>query len=148
MARMNRDRHVWGETNPIQCLAANDQMVMTGDICYMTGTTSSLYPLSYVWGDNIGNHVPFIGVAMQYSIDQDPLEVRVATSGVFEFDTSDTFIVGEGIYQLINPQTVYGTGNRTTTSGIIGRAWKRYASTTTKVLVKIDNTGLFPHAST
>ena len=148
MSRQNRDRHVWGATNPIYMETGNDQMIMTGDLCYMSPTLNSLYPLSYAWGQHEDFSVPFIGVSMQYAIDQDPSMVRVATDGVFEFDTSDTFIVGEGVYQLINAQTVYGVGNRTTTKGIIGRAWKRYASTTTKVLVKIDRRGFFTHAST
>lgn len=149
MSRQNKDRHVWGATNPIYCETANDQMIMTGDLCYMV--TNSLYPMSYILADIAGG-VPdadsFLGVAMQYSIDQDPDEVRVATDGVFEFDTSDTFIVGEGVYQGGHAQLVYGIGDRTTTRGIIGRAWKRYADTTTKVLVKLDNSAFLPKATT
>lgn len=147
MARQNRDRHVWGHTNPIYMETANDQMIMTGDLCYML--TNSLYPLSYAAGQDFRWVRDFIGVAMQYAIDQDPDEVRVATDGVFEFDClPDTFIIGEGVYQWANPQFVYGRDDRSSVNGIIGRVWKRYASNTTKVLVKIDTSPMFPHAST
>jgi len=102
-----------------------------------------VYPMAYSTANRV--NTSFIGVAMQYAYDKDPTTIRVATSGVFEFDTSDTFIIGESVYQGVSDaQTVYGVGDRSTVTAGIGRAWKRYASTTTKVLVNIENTVFFP----
>jgi len=144
MSRESRDRHCWGETNSLYCLTANDATIYTGDMLYMSG--NYVYPMAYATASKAND--TFCGVAMQDAVDKDPTTIRVATDGVFEFDTSDTFIIGEGVYQgASNAQTVYGIGDRSTVTEIIGRAWKRYPSSTTKVWVKIDTREFFTPAA-
>jgi hypothetical protein len=87
----------------------------------------------------------FLGVAMQRSRSGDTTPIRVATTGVFEFDCpSSTFELGNliGVDEnaagdaLLDQQVAKVSDSRYA----IGRAAKREASNTTSVLVDIRST--------
>jgi len=133
MSRESRDRHCYGETNPIYIPVTADTSIKTGDMVTM-GAGVDLAPLA------AAENTSFVGVVMQDSVSADPATIRVATSGVFEFDCeADTFLAFEFVKYVDNAQKVVGTNDLTTGDDAIGRVWKRYSSNTTRVLVKIDN---------
>jgi hypothetical protein len=91
-------------------------------------------------------HDSFIGVAMQRSRAGDTQSIRIATSGVFEFDAaSATFELGDrvGVAQdagaALEDQKVAGIA-QTVPNQALGRVAKRVSSADTKVLVEINST--------
>ena len=93
-------------------------------------------------------HDAFLGVAMQRSADGDTDDIRVATTGVFEYVTpSGTFELGD---LLGMDEAASGTALEdqqidavATANLAIGRCARRVAANDTKVLVSIQSTILY-----
>jgi len=138
VARESRDRHVWGATNPIYIAVKSAETIKTGDMV-KCGAGVDVEPLDFAALSEDNDN--FCGVAMQDSVSADPATIRVATTGVFEFDcASATFLAFETVMQTGGDAQKVVTQNSdiTTVDKAVGRVWKRYSSATTKVWVKID----------
>ena len=138
----------YGDTNPV--VAAVDTATVTeiGDLLYQA--TDDARPASdqadqgsetanqELFADN------FVGVAMQRSRNGDTSPIRVATTGVFEFDCpSGTFELGD----LVGADETGGTtlmdqqvDTVSTSPYAIGRVARRESSATTSVLVDVRST--------
>ena len=138
-----RYRH--GDTKPIMSPAVDTAAVVEiGDLVSETPEAAA----DTTWDTNIATtqeafHDVFLGVAEQRSRAGDTDPIRVATSGVFEFDcASATFAVGD----LVGTAKQTGNGIESqkvvavaTPSLAIGRVVEAGASIT-KVKVEIDST--------
>ena len=145
----NKMRWRYGDTNPV--VAAVDLMteVEIGDLLFLN--TDDARPASYQadQGSESDNQTlfaeKFLGVAMQQSRSGDAAPIRIATTGVFEFDCeAGTFELGGLIGASENSA---GNGlldqsvESVATPGLaIGRVAKREASSSLKVLVDIRST--------
>jgi hypothetical protein len=139
----------YGDTNPVVAAVDSATVIEIGDLVWHD--TDDAKPASAAsnvggWGPTIQSFVRlFLGVAMQRSRSGDTAPIRVATTGVFEFDCpSGVFELGnfvgpsmeEGGGQITNQVvTLIGSANLT-----IGRLAKREASVVTSVLVDIRST--------
>lgn len=103
----NTMRWRYGETNPVVLPVASDTVIEIGDLVYLDvtakpaggGTYGASLAAAQEW-----LHDRFAGVAMQQSRAGDTAEIRVATTGVFEFPcASATFEVGARIGVDDNP---------------------------------------------
>ena len=139
-------RWCYGDTNPVVAAVDEATEIEIGDLVWQdvddAKPARSLRPKGKY--DTSGQslfHDKFLGVAMQRSRAGDISPVRVATTGVFEFDCpSGTFELGDlmggveqedgGIAnQVLTPVTSHGYG--------IGRVAKRVATATASVLVDV-----------
>jgi D-alanyl-D-alanine carboxypeptidase len=141
----------YGETNPIVMPVDSASVIEIGDLVWLD--TDNAKPASDV-ADQLTEaanqeyfHDRFAGVAMQRSASGDTEPIRVATTGVFEFDcASATYEVGDLIgsseaasgTELETQKVVaVGSGNENLA---IGRCTKRVASADTRVLVDAVST--------
>ena len=139
----------YGDTNPILIPVLEATVVEIGDLVYLD--TDNALPAS-AQGDQgtaAANqqlfHDVFAGIAMQASPDGDSRDIRVATTGVFEFDcAAATFEVGDLIGAvedaggtMVEDQSVVGVVNA---SEAIGRCAKRVNPAASRVLVDIVST--------
>ncbi len=147
----------YGETNPITVAVDSATVIEIGDLCYLD--TDDAKPASSLAdagtkADNQGAlHDAFLGVAMQRSRSGDTDNIRIATTGVFEFDaTSDSYEIGV----LVGGQGTGAAGavgiadqaveDAATVGGAIGRVVKSAPAASTKVLVSIAGTVTTPYA--
>ena len=153
MANIMRWRY--GETNPVTLPVDSATDIEIGDLIRLD--TDDAKPASSI--NDIGGggpatlavaqelfHDAFTGVAMQRSRAGDTQPIRIATSGVFEFDAaSATFELGDrvGVAQdggsALEDQKVVGVAQNVPQRAV-GRVAKRVASADTKVLVEISST--------
>jgi hypothetical protein len=88
MANIMRWRY--GDTNPVMAAVGADTVIEIGDlVCQLSGEAvpaSAMEDLGSEAGNQEAFHDTFIGVAMQSSPAGNADPIRVATSGVFEFD--------------------------------------------------------------
>lgn len=146
MANVMRWRY--GETSPVMMPVDEDTTIEIGDLLYLetddARPASDMTPGGSLAATQEAFHDNFIGVAMQCSPAGSTDPIRVATSGVFEFDcASATFDVGV----LVGGHDA-GTGDLddqkvdevTTPNLAIGRCVKQVAPEGTKVLVDIVST--------
>lgn len=144
MANIMRWRY--GDTNPVMAPVAPSTAIEIGDLVYLSG--GEAWPAATLpdQGTEIGNqnlfHEIFLGVAMQSSSEDDTSEIRIATTGVFEFDCAEaTFDVGDFLTVAENtPGTVLL--NQTVTdapsaSAAIGRSAERVNPASSRVLVDV-----------
>jgi hypothetical protein len=86
----NAFRWRYGETNPVTVAVDADTAIEIGDLLWLDGDDAKPFSdLSYAGVLATGQadaHDKFLGVAMQASPAGASGEIRVATSGVFEFD--------------------------------------------------------------
>jgi hypothetical protein len=139
----------YGDTNPVMLAVDSATVIEIGDLIYLN--TDDARPASSLADggsesvNQTGFHDYFVGVAMQRSRAGDTAPIRVATSGVFEFDClATTFEVGDLISvdeaasgTVLEDQVVAKVA---ATSQAIGRCAKRHTSNTTRVLVDIAST--------
>jgi len=139
----------YGDTNPVVASVDAATLIEIGDLVYQD--TDDAKPASSqadqesetanqeLFADN------FLGVAMQRSRSGDTDPIRVATTGVFEFDCpSGTFELGDlvgadenaGGDALLNQQVAKVAASKYA----IGRVAKRLAAAATTVLVDIRST--------
>jgi hypothetical protein len=141
----------YGETNPVVLPVGSNTAIEIGDLVYFDSGTAK--PASAVtYGASLAAtqqafHDKFAGVAMQASRLGDAHDIRVATTGVFEFPcASATFDVGarigvdknSGATALLNQQVIgTATGNPELS---IGYCAKRVNPAGTAVLVDVVST--------
>ena len=139
----------YGDTNPVVAAVDSGTVIEIGDLLWQD--TDDAKPASDITdqGTETANQDAladdFLGVAMQRSRSGDTAPVRVAATGVFEFDCpSGTFELGDligadensGGDALLN-QTVDSVA---AASSAIGRVAKRQASAVTSILIDIRST--------
>ncbi len=139
----------YGDTNPVVAAVDSATVIEIGDLVWLD--TDDAKPVgSYTWTTNLATTQDacidkFLGVAMQRSRDGETAPIRVATTGVFEFDcASGTFELGNfigpdansGASALVNQQVVKVSASKYA----VGRIAKRQAAATTSVLIDIRST--------
>jgi hypothetical protein len=140
----------YGETNPVMLPVDSATVLEIGDLVYLdtddakpasTTTYSSLAAAQEAFHDK------FAGVAMQRSRAGDTAAIRVATSGVFEFDcASATFEVGDRVGMddnagatALEDQKVIAVAAGSPQLAV-GKVAKRANPAKTSVLVEIQST--------
>ena len=139
----------YGETNPVVAAVDTDTQIEIGDLVYQEVDDArpasrqadqlTLAANQALFADK------FLGVAMQRSRAGDTAPIRVATTGVFEFDCpSANFELGalvganeNAAGTALENQQVIGVAQ---SQYAIGRVAKRAAEAATKVLVDIRST--------
>ena len=139
----------YGDTNPVVAAVDSATVIEIGDLVWQD--TDDAKPASSITdqGSETANQEAladgFLGVAMQRSRSGETAPLRVATTGVFEFDCpSDTFELGDMIgvdenaagNALLNQQVARVEQSRYA----IGRVAKRQSAASTSVLVDIRST--------
>ena len=147
----NSMRWRYGDTNPVMLAAEGTSNIEIGDLLYsVNGSAAPASNLSDT-GTEEGNqeafHDAFVGVAMQASPAGETNLIRIATSGVFEFEcAASTFDVGD-LLGLVED----GTGTEledqlvkavATPNLAIGRCARTVNPAGTRVLVDIVSTVL------
>lgn len=102
----------YGETNPVVAAVDAETVIEIGDLVWQDGDDAKPAADLDVPATMIRSTFAhsFLGVAMQRSRQGDSSPVRVATTGVFEFDypDGDQFVLGE----LIAPCLLFGVRDR------------------------------------
>lgn len=142
----NTMRWRYGDTCPVVIPVDSATVIEIGDMVFLDTDDAKPASSQVDQGSETGNqqlfHDLFAGVAMQASRSGDTQPIRVATSGVFEFDVlSTTLEVGDllssdenaGGTALLN-QTVAKVTNA---NAAVGRCAKRLNPAGTRVLVDI-----------
>ena len=145
----NKMRWRYGDTNPVVAAVDSDTVIEIGGLVWQD--TDNAKPANHIRMSYSNLSAArsefrrlFLGVVMQRSHDDDTSPVRVATTGVFEFDCpSGTFELGnligiDGLNNgtLLNQQVIQvGSEERA-----IGRVARRQPTPTTIVLVDIRST--------
>ncbi|MFZ5831596.1 MAG: hypothetical protein ACOY3P_16040 [Planctomycetota bacterium] len=139
----------YGDTNPVVAAVEADTVISIGDLVFQE--TDHALPAVEIGdhGGAAGNQSAFaesfLGVAMQRSRAEDTAPVRVATTGVFEFDCAEAaFELGD----LVGVRADATTGTLsnqalekvTDAAAAIGRVARREAAATTRVLVDVRST--------
>jgi len=125
-------------------------VIDVGYMCYYDAATDDVKPLGAqadqtslalnqaLWKDN------FAGVAMTGSAAGETDDVTLATEGVFEFECAAT---AWDAFALVGPDEVAGIPGTASAFTVIaaaaqtdaiGRVWRKYTATTTRVLVRIS----------
>ena len=147
----NTMRWRYGDTNPVMLPVAESTVIEIGDLVYQSSGSalpaSDLADVGTEAGNQEAFHDAFVGVAMQASPAGSADPIRVATSGVFEFDClSTTAEVGD----LLGVDED-GTGTSLTRQSLVkvatanlavGRCAKRANPAATRLLVEIVSTVL------
>lgn len=145
----NTMRWRYGDTNPIMLPVDVGHTVEIGDLVYLDVDSarpiSSLPDQGTLAANQEAMHDQFLGVAMQASGSGGADAVRVATSGVFEFDCiSEAFEIGDLVGGNEDPtgtqldkQIIRGVAGANLA---IGRCAKRVPTAGNKVLVDITST--------
>jgi fructose 1,6-bisphosphatase len=123
----------YGDTDPVVAAVDSATVIEIGDLVLQD--TNNAKPFSSA---DLTTFVPrFLGVAMQRSHVGDIQPIRVATTGVFEFDCpSETFELGD----LIGPTSNQSVKKVHDKENAIGRVAKRVSTAGTSVLVDIRST--------
>jgi hypothetical protein len=145
----NTMRWRYGDTSPVMLPVDATTVIEIGDLLYLDTDDAKPASAHADQGTEVANqeafHDKFAGVAMQASRNGDTQPIRVATSGVFEFDCLlTTFEVGKLIgvdenaggtaleRQLVAPVA--------TANLAIGRCAKRVSPAATRVLIDVVST--------
>lgn len=136
----------YGLTNPVIAAVDSETVIEIGDLVWQDVDNAKPASAQTDSGSGDLNQYSFadafLGVAMQRSRAGDTDPIRVATTGVFEFECGPTQwelgdLVGVASEENLENQTVA----RVPTAGrAIGRVARREAVTTTTVLVDIRST--------
>jgi len=145
----DRMRWRYGDTNPVVASVDSATVIEIGDLLWQdtddAKRASAIADLGTESANQEAFAKAFLGVAMQRSRNGDTSPIRVATTGVFEFDCpSGTFELGDLIgadenaagNALLNQQVAKVSAGKCA----IGRIAKRQSSATTNVLVDIRST--------
>jgi hypothetical protein len=145
----NSMRWRYGETNPIMMPTVAGLAVEIGDLVYLDSGAAKSASAQTDQGSLAANqealHDQLLGVAMQASPSGSTDAIRVATTGVFEFDcASATFEMGdllgakeEGTGTALENQQLIGVA---TPNLAVGRCTKRVDPAGIKVLVDLVST--------
>ena len=139
----------YGDTNPVVAAVDTATVIEIGDLVWQDTDDAKPASSQADQGSETANQEllvdSFLGVAMQRSRSGDTAPIRVATTGVFEFDCpSDTFELGDFVGAdentagdaLLNQQVAMVSESRYA----VGRIAKRQATATTSLLVDIRST--------
>ena len=139
----------YGDTNPVVAAVDNATVIEIGDLVYQDVDDAKPASAQADQGSETANQElfadKFLGVAMQRSRSGDTDPIRVAATGVFEFDCpSGTFELGDmvgadenaGGNALLDQQVAAVSASKYA----IGRVAKRVAAAATSVLVDIRST--------
>jgi hypothetical protein len=147
----NSMRWRYGDTNPVMVPVADTTIIEIGDLVYLASGLGKPASAQADLGTKAGNqealHDGFVGVAMQASPAGSTDPIRVATSGVFEFDCvsttadiGDLFGVDEdGTGTELVSQTIVKVA---TANLAVGRCAKRISPAATRALVEIVSTSM------
>lgn len=136
----------YGETNPVVAPVDSAATIDVGDLVYLSdgkaNSASAFTPSSTIAATQTAFAALFLGVAMQKSVAGSAAPIRVATSGVFEFDApSTTYALGDtvGIYEsadeaALDNQKVVKVADA---ADSIGRVTRVESSASTVVLVAV-----------
>ena len=142
----NTMRWRYGETSPVMIPVDSATVIEIGDMVYLDVDDARPASSQADQGTEVANqqlfHDNFAGVAMQASPSGSTAPIRVATTGVFEFDClSTTLEVGDlmasdenGAGTALLNQTVVKVTNA---NAAIGRCAKRLNPAGTRVLVDV-----------
>jgi hypothetical protein len=145
----NRMRWRYGDTNPVMLPVEAETVIEIGDLVALVGGAAVPAADLADQGTEAANqeslHDAFVGVAMQHSPAGSADPVRIATSGVFEFDAaSAAFELGDliGVDEAasgtaLENQVVVEVA---TPNLAIGRCAKRVSPAATRVLVDVVST--------
>lgn len=141
--------HKYGDTHPVLSVAkASGTTIAIGDLIYRDGGASNVPKpaASLAWDTSLAVtqetfHDSFLGVALSAGRSADTDKIRIATSGIFEFDcASATFAAGA----LVGPAKQSGNALESqkvvsvaTANLAIGRVEQDYTSATTRVRVRV-----------
>jgi hypothetical protein len=139
----------YGDTNPVIAAVDEATVIEIGDLVYQEVDDARPASSQLDQGSEATNQelfvTSFLGVAMQRSRSGETTPVRVATTGVFEFDCpSGTFELGDLVGPdenaagdaLLNQQVTQVTEGKLA----VGRVTKRQIVAATSVLVDIRST--------
>lgn len=138
----------YGETNPVVAPVDSATEISVGDLLYLSSgkalPASSLTPETTVAATQAAFSAIFLGVAMQKSVSGDTTPIRVATTGVFEFDIpSATYGLGDmvGIYESADEAALPSqkVDKVSLLAGAIGRVCRVETSATTNALVTLKS---------
>jgi hypothetical protein len=145
----NTMRWRYGDTSPVMLPVDSATVIEIGDLVYLEVDDARPASAQTDQGTEAGNqqmfHTKFAGVAMQASPSGEANSIRVATTGVFEFDCpSATLEVGDlmgadenaGGTALLNQTAVKVTN----ANAALGRCAKRLNPAGTRALVDIVST--------
>jgi hypothetical protein len=147
----------YGDTNPVVVPVDSAIVIEIGDLVLLevddarpAAQDANADGTGDLWNTNLATtqeafHDKFLGVAMQRSRAGDTDPIRVATSGVFEFDcASATYELGTLLGLDQNGNNLRSQQLRSVTSSqhnlAIGRVAKRVAVAGTRVLVDVQST--------
>lgn len=147
----NTMRYRRGDTNPVFLAPASTTVIEIGDLVYLDPSTHKPLPFSSQadQGSEAANQdlvqQYFLGVAEQQSRNGDTDEIRIATSGEFEFGCpSSTFNLGALVGASENSdgdgledQQVEAASDETHAIGVVARA---EATAVTSVWIRIKST--------
>jgi hypothetical protein len=139
----------YGDTNPVVAAVDSATVVEIGDLIYQDTDDAKPASAQADQGSESANQqlfaTKFLGVAMQRSRSAETSPIRVATTGVFEFDCpSGTFELGAlvGVDEnaagdaLLDQQVASVSASKYA----VGRVAKRVATAATSVLVDVRST--------
>ncbi|MCL2347131.1 MAG: hypothetical protein FWC50_02600 [Planctomycetaceae bacterium] len=145
-------RWVHGDTTHVVAPVASGTVIEIGDLVYYDVNTvkpASMQANQTTKALNQSTFAPkFLGVAMQASPADSTTPIRVATSGVFEYDcNANTFELGN--YVGIEEKSGHtGIENQkldktTDVAGAIGRVWRREPAAVKTVQVQLQSVVMF-----
>ena len=145
-------RWVHGDTTHVIAPVASATVIEIGDLVYYDANTvkpASMQANQTTKALNQSTFAPkFLGVAMQASPNGSTTSIRVATSGVFEYDcNSNTFELGNYVGIEEKPGRT-GIENQkldktTDVAGAIGRVWRREPVAVKTLQVQLQSVVMF-----
>ncbi len=139
----------YGDTNPVVAAVDSSTEIEIGDLVYLDGDDAKPAPAAADQGSETANQeafsAAFLGVAMQQSRAGDTAGIRVATTGVFQFECpSGTFEIGQMVGADENTSGDALLAQRVApvaaSAAAIGRVARREPDSVTAVLVAIAST--------
>ncbi len=139
----------YGDTNPVVSAVDSASVIEIGDLVYQDTDDAKPASSQADQGSETANQElladNYLGVAMQRSRSGDTDSIRVATTGVFEFDCpSGTFELGDlmGVDEASGGTALEDQKVASVSASIyaIGRVAKRVATAATTVLIDIRST--------
>lgn len=138
----------YGETNSVIAAVDSSTVIELGDLLYLSDgeafPASAMTPESTVAATQAAFSAAFLGVAMQKSNSGDAAPIRVATTGVFEYDApSATYGLGDmvGIYEEEAEDDLPSQKLDVVelVAGAIGRVCRIESTATTSILVTLKS---------
>ena len=139
----------YGDTNPVVAAVDSSTVIEIGDLVWQDANDAKPASIQTDQGSETANQerlaIKFLGVAMQRSRSGDAAPIRVATTGVFEFDCpSGTFELGDLVGADENAAGTALLNQQVATVELskyaIARVAKRQPVAVTSVLVDIRST--------